>query len=176
MLAYVFWHWPRPDVDRARYAEGLLRFHRALAASPPEGYLGSRVLEVVAAPWLPAPAAYEDWYFVEGFAALGALNEGAVTGRRQEPHDAAARLVQDGRAGVYKRLRESQPGEVPARAAAWFGKPAGVLVPDFVAPIEPGELWQRQMVLGPAPEFCLLGADAPARAVDPTRLEIRRLA
>src|SRR5512141_922927 len=156
MLAYVFWHWPRSDVDPARYAGALLAFHRALLASPPPGYLGSRVLEVSGAPWLPAPTALEDWYFLTDFAALGALNEAAVSGARREPHDGAAGLAAGGAGGVYRQLRDGPPKL--ADRVAWFSKPAGMPYPELLERLAPGELWQRQLVLGPAPEFCLLGA------------------
>jgi hypothetical protein len=56
-------------------------------------------------------------------------------------------------------------GELPiadAGAAAWSGKPSGVPYGTFENQLaegrEPEEyaLWQRQMVLGPAPEYCFL--------------------
>jgi hypothetical protein len=173
MLAYLFWHWPRPDVDPGRYADALLAFHRALATSPPPGYRGSRVLEVSGAPWAPVPAVLEDWYFVDDFAALGALDQAAISGRRREPHDGAARLALGGAGGVYRRLREG-PASAPDRAC-WFGKPAGMGYPELLAQVPTAELWQRQLVLGPAPEFCLLGATPPACADRPTSLPVRLL-
>jgi hypothetical protein len=45
--------------------------------------------------------------------------------------------------------------------AHWFGKPEGVQYKDLLAQLAPvvdrahGALWMRQMVLGPAREFCL---------------------
>jgi hypothetical protein len=44
----------------------------------------------------------------------------------------------------------------------WCSKPAGVPYPAFLATLPAVETWQRQLVLGPAPEFCLLGVDAAA--------------
>jgi hypothetical protein len=44
----------------------------------------------------------------------------------------------------------------------WCAKPAGVSYSQFVARLPSGETWQRQMVLGPAPEFCIVGVDAGA--------------
>ncbi len=173
MLAYLFWHWPRPEVEPGRYADALLAFHRALSADPPPGYRGSRVLEISGAPWVPAPTAFEDWYFLEDFAALGTLNEAAVSGQRRDPHDGAARMALGGAGGVYRRLREG-PATPPVRAT-WFGKPADAGYPEFLAQVAPAELWQRQLVLGPAPEFCLLGADPPASADVPTPVRVRLL-
>src|SRR5512145_570811 len=106
MLAYVFWHWPRPEHDRARYVDALVSFHRALEADPPAGFRGSRVQEVTGAPWIPTERALEDWYLVDDFAALGALEQAAISGRRLEPHDRAARLALGGAGGLYGRLRE----------------------------------------------------------------------
>ncbi|HET6438953.1 MAG TPA: hypothetical protein VFG59_12875 [Anaeromyxobacter sp.] len=173
MLAYVFWHWPRPGLEPDRYADALLAFHRALAATAPEGYRGSRVLLVSPTPWLPVPRAYEDWYLLDGFGALGALNEAAVAGARKEPHDGAARLVQGGAGGLYRQLREGDM-ESP-EPVTWFDKPAGVPYPDFLEEVPPAELWQRQLVLGPAPEFRLAGALVPAAAAAPRAVEVRRL-
>jgi hypothetical protein len=171
VLAYVFWHWPDPATDPGRYLDALLEFHRSLAASPSPGFRGSRVLEVAGAPWTPAPRALEDWYLLDDFAALGALNEAAVSGPRRGPHDGAARLARGGAGGVYRRLAEGAAA-APGRAT-WFGKPAGVGYPEFLAEVKGGELWQRQLVLGPAPEFCLLDAEPPARAAAPCALTVR---
>jgi hypothetical protein len=164
VLAYVFWHWPREGTPAALYTEGLVAFHRSLAASPPPGFRGSRVLEVEGAPWLPVARAWEDWYLVADFAALGTLNEAAVSGSRRAPHDGAARLAGGGAGGVYRRLGE---GTASATArACWLAKPDGVPYPAFLPglPPPPAEVWQRQLVLGPAPEFCVLGGEAPRDA------------
>jgi hypothetical protein len=160
MLAYVFWHWPSPTVEAARYAEALAAFHRSLGASPPPGMRGSRVFEIEAAPWVPVARAWEDWYFVDDFAALGALNDAAVSGARRAPHDAAAQLAAGGHGGVYRLLTALRDPSVPR--TRWFSKPAGLAYPDFLARLPEGELWQRQMVLGPAPEFCIVGTDVAA--------------
>jgi hypothetical protein len=172
MLAYVFWHWPGPEVDLVRYAERLAAFHRALRAAPPEGFVGSRVREVCEAPWVPAPQAFEDWYLVEDFAALGALERAAVTGTRRAPHDDAARLARGGTAGLYGRVRE---GAADPIRAAWFAKPAGTPYPDFLARVPPAELWQRKLTLGPAPEFCLSGGTPPEGAEGAITLQVKPL-
>lgn len=171
MLAYVFWHWPLPAVEADRYAEALVAFHRSLDAAPPAGLRGSRVFLVEGAPWVPAERAFEDWYFLDDFAALGALNEAAVSGVRRDPHDAAARLAAGGAGGVYRRL-STRAGAIDR--TSWLAKPAGTGYAEFLARLSGGELWQRQMVLGPAPEFCLLGA-APPAGVDARTLPVRML-
>lgn len=173
MLAYVFWHWPRPDVDAARYAEGLLAFHRALAAAPPAGFRGARSREVTGVPWIGGGRAFEDWYLVDDWAALGALEQAAVAGRRRDPHDHAARMALGGAGGLYGQLAEGA-GPPPAEVV-WFGKPAGVPYPEFLARVPAGELWQRRLVLGPAPEFCLAGGAAPAGAEGTVTVRVRHL-
>lgn len=167
MLAYVFWHWPEPSVSRDAYEAALVRFHRALAEARLPGVRDSVACRVEGAPWLPdGGAGYEDWYRVEGFADLEMLNEGAVTARSREPHDAVARLAAGGTAGLY-RLAGGDPGSPASPHATWLAKPAGTSYAAFFATLagwtaEPGwSLWQRQMTLGPTPEFCLLGP-APA--------------
>jgi hypothetical protein len=95
---------------------------------------------------------------VDDFAALGALNEAAVTAARQAPHDAVARLAAGGVGGVYRRLATAA-AEIDR--VVWCAKPAGEPYAAFLGRLPAVEAWQRQMVLGPAPEFCLLGP-APA--------------
>jgi len=171
MLAYLFWHWPAPGVRGTRYEEALLAFHRALLAEPCPGLCGSRVFAVGAATFLPVPSAFEDWYFVDDFAALGALNEAAVSGARREFHRAVAEQAGGGTGGLYRRLAEGPP---PASEVSWLAKPAGLGYPEFLSRLPASsELWQRQLVLGPAPEFCLCAAK-PA-GLDGLAPSVRRL-
>jgi len=159
-LAYVLWHWARPGITAADYEARQRAFHAALAASPPAGFEASFSVALSGAPWAAAGAgAYEDWYLVRDFAALGFLNEGAVTASRAAPHDAAAAAAGGGTAGLF-RLRLGRALREP-RCAHWFAKPQGVRLADFLAALERpvaearGALWMRQMTLGPATEFCL---------------------
>jgi hypothetical protein len=97
-LAYVFAHAPGAATSREEYVAGLQQFHDALAAAPPNGFLDSWVWHVAEA----APAgSFEDWYLVEDWTALGALNAAAVTGARKAPHDAVAPLAGAGAGGIY---------------------------------------------------------------------------
>lgn len=160
MLAYVFWHWRRPDVPAADYERLQRTFHAALAQAPPPGFVASHSAAITGAPWAAAGgAAYEDWYLVNGSADLDPLNDAAVSASRQGPHDAAAAVAAGGAAGLY-RLQAGEPAADPG-AAAWFGKPAGMsyaALHDALEPLArntPATLWRRQMVLGPTPEFCL---------------------
>jgi hypothetical protein len=160
MLAYVFWHWRRPDVPAASYEALQRRFHAALGAAPPAGFLHSRSLAIAGAPWAGGGNdAYEDWYLLEGSAALDPLNAAAVSASRQAPHDAAAAVAGGGTAGLYL-LRLGSADQAP-HAATWFAKPAGLSYAAMFATLEPlvrtegAALWGRQMTLGPALEFCL---------------------
>jgi hypothetical protein len=103
------------------------------------------------------PAGYEDWYLVADWAALGELNATAVDAAHRGPHDAAAGRAGAGWGGVY-RLVGGGDGHA---AGGSHGGAAGAAEPPAAVhwsarrPDGAGLLWQRQMVLGPAPEFCL---------------------
>jgi hypothetical protein len=164
VLAYVFWHRPRASVAPDHYEASLAAFHETLRAQPPEGFRGSLAVRLTEAPWLGGEGpAFEDWYLVEDWAAVGRLNRAAVEGPRRTPHDAVALEAGRGAGGIYRRMLGS-PRPHGARAL-WFSKPAGMPHSELGEALDTrlagrdGALWQRQMVLGPAPEFCLL-ADA----------------
>jgi hypothetical protein len=158
MLAYVFWHRPGPAVDPADYEARLGAFHAVLAADPPPGYGGSCALALPAAPWLPGDTpAYEDWYLVADWAALGVLDQHAVSGARSAPHDAAAAGAASGTAGVYAPVIGSfePPRHIHAARPV---KPAGAPYPEFHAELADSLpagacAWQRQLTLGPAGEY-----------------------
>jgi hypothetical protein len=157
-LAYAFWHWT--EGDAADYEARLVRFHRALAAEPPAGFSGSSSSRVAGAPWIPCPTGYEDFYLVADFTALGVLNDAAVSASRKEPHDHAAAAAAGGSGGLY-RLIAGDASRIGSEHAYWFSKPIGMSYADLSAMVSPivgrvgGALWQRQMVLGPTPEYCL---------------------
>jgi hypothetical protein len=158
VLAYVFWHRPSPAIAAADYERRLTRFHAALAADPPAGFRSSCVLALAAAAWLPGDGpAYEDWYLVETWAALGELNVHAVSGSRAAPHDAAAAAAAAGTAGVYALIAGApEPPAFPHGVR--LAKPPGIAYPDFHAALaaalpDGASAWQRQMTLGPAGEY-----------------------
>jgi hypothetical protein len=72
-------------------------------------------------------------------------------------------------AGALYGLRRGDPESVAQPCATWLSKPAGMPYAEFdermAALLDaPGaSLWQRQLVLGPTPEFCL---------ISPTPLEL----
>jgi hypothetical protein len=182
VLAYVFWHRPLESDRREAYEQSLIAFHRSLAHRLPVGTRASATFRV-AEPPLPAdPAggpgpAYEDWYLVDDFAALGVLNEAAVGRGHRTSHDDVARRFGFGAGGLYA-LIEGEPcaaslGE--AALAVWISRPPGStrralaeLLGDGIDPAH-ASLWRRQLVLGPAPELCLLAPEAPP-GVAPARL------
>ncbi len=162
MLAYIFWHWPLRHIDSGSYESMLADFHRTLSLHPPAGLHGSMAVRQEGASWLlPERITYEDWYLLDGSASLDTLNEGAVSGPCAAPHHLVARAADGGHGGLY-RLRVGSGDGGPLRFAGWFGKPAGMSYREIygiIGEMDAGrgiELWERQMVLGPAPEFCLL--------------------
>ncbi len=165
LLAYLFWHWPRPGAPITTYETDLLRFHASLTADPPAGFVRSATF-AVAVSWLPGiRGSYEDWYLVQDWAALGGLNRAAVGPAHTRPHDQVAHQAAGGTAGLYA-LHAGNDAAGQA-AAAWFGKPEGWSYGELFAALdgclEQGSaLWQRQLTLGPAPEFCLRAATWPA--------------
>jgi hypothetical protein len=181
MLAYVFWHRPAGGVHEDEYERTLARFHHSLAQNPPAGFCSSVTLRAPELPWLEeidpggAPVAgnrgvgYEDWYLVENWTALGVLEAAAVSRGHAGTHERAAREMGTGAAGVYRQM-EGAGSPAEARLAVWVSRPHGSPDPTIAELLEDGfdpsrsSLWQRSLVLGPAPELCLLSADEEAAA------------
>lgn len=165
MLAYVFWHWPRAEVDRSSYEAALAAFQRSLAAVAPEGFRTAVVFRIESAPWLGSSrGGYEEWYLVEGSFVLDPLNEAAVSPAVKDLHDRAAHAAAGGAAGLY-RLRAGDPAIGTARFGVWISKPERTGYEAFYSELRRWterrsvSLWGRQLVLGPTPEFCLLSAE-----------------
>ena len=162
MLAYVFWHWPQANVDAQLYRTHLIEFHEILARNKPPGFRYSAVFAIGAAPWLAASGnAYEDWYIVEDSSGLDPLNEGAVSGVCEEPHNRVAREAAGGTAGLYG-FRDGTIDFGNSRYANWISKPNGMSYAEFYelmrpfVQVEGAALWGRRMTLGPTTEFCLM--------------------
>ena len=157
MLAYVFWHRPADGTDRDEYEDRQRAFHRAIA----DAVRASATFRLERLPFADRDG-YEDWYLVEDWPDLGALNDEAVSGARRPVHDAAAAQAREGWAGVYKLIR-GEPS--PPMTARWESKPLGASYDEYVAGQEEPTIWQRQLTLGPAGEFCLGSAHpSPGRA------------
>jgi hypothetical protein len=161
VLAYVFFHHAGPGVETSVYEADLRRFHASLAGEPPRGFISSTTYRV--------GDGYADWYLVENSAALDPLNEAAVSGARSSPHDAVARMAADF-AGKLFMLKSGTVTMEPGFEIR-FSKPQGVAYAELYERLEPWtdkpgvSLWRRMMVLGPPPEFCLVGPtkeDLPA--------------
>ena len=183
MLAYVFWHRPLEDAAVEAYERAEIAFHRSLAHAPPTGFHSSAVFRVAELPWF-AGAGYEDWYFVEDYTALGVLNMAAVGHGHRSVHDNVAHRFGAGAGGLYGLIEGHAPIGPGAfareSAAVWVGRSRGIepralgeLLGDGMD-AEHASLWRRQLVLGPASEFCMLAGDRaklglPA-GVAPTRL------
>jgi hypothetical protein len=164
MLAYVFWHRPAAEVTAADYERDLLAFHRSLARRPPSGLLSSVALRASELPWLDgAPGGYEYWYLIENWSAVGVLEAAAVSRGHASAHDRAARHAGSGAGAIYRRV-EGEADPAAARSAVWVSGQSDPTMADLLEDgMKAGEsaLWRRCLVLGPAPEFCLLG-DVPA--------------
>jgi hypothetical protein len=168
VLAYVFWHRPAEGVQQAAYEQSLTRFHRSLAHRPPSGLSGSAAVRYEQLPWLEGGGpGYEDWYLVEDWAALGVLEQAALARGHVSAHDALAAHTGAGSGGVYE-LVEGSSRPAGAGCAVWVASrprrerlSLEALLGDGIDPRRDG-LWRRSLVLGPAPEYCVLAGDPPA--------------
>lgn len=161
MLAYLFWHRPKPTVAIADYEKDLLAFSRALAGLNCSGVRQVTSFRTSAVPWLDDSSGYEDWITIESSAALQALNEQAVSGRMIVPHSAVAQGMGVGYGGIYYHLwGDVDPHD--AESAEWLSRPRGIEFRPVLEQISqtrtsPVSVWRRFMVLGPGLEFVVLG-------------------
>ena len=152
MLAYVFWHRPAAEADASAYEVAQRAFHTAVE-TPSTSFRIDR---------LPfgEGGGYEDWYLVDDWEALGELNAEAVDRLRRDKHDHAASLAAAGWGAVYELVRGE--AEIP-QGVEWLEKPRGESSKEFVASLPHDSIWRRQLVLGPAPEFCCSTTNAAFR-------------
>ena len=117
---------------------------------------------------------YEDWYLVDGWSAVGVLEEAAVARGHQSSHAAVAAMTSVSKGAIY-RLIEGLPRLERAPLAVWVKRSPGhapVTIEDLLADgmeRDAAGLWRRCLGLGPAPEYCLLATEPPA-GVSPSRL------
>jgi hypothetical protein len=191
MLAYLSWHRAAAGVEQTAYEQALERFHRSLAHQPPSGFRGSSAFRLSALPWL-APVAgaedtpgFEDWYLLDDWAAVGVLEEAAIAHGHRTAHDAIAGRAGCATGSVYRLAEGHARGVGKAQGpvsgagetdtAVWVKRTPGHEHPSLGTLFGDGMdrerdgLWRRCIGLGPAPEYCLLAAEAAA-GVAPSRL------
>jgi hypothetical protein len=158
MLAYVFWHRPHPDVERAAYEGKMKRFQQALLQHPSPGLTDAWSWRIEALPWLGSEAGYEDWCLLQGSWAMDPLNAYAVTGDTKVVHDPLAAQMAVGAGGLYSHVC-GDPCTAARSTVLFLTRPRGI---DWQSALEPVRatapkvtIWRRQMVLGPAPEFAV---------------------
>jgi hypothetical protein len=163
VLAYVFWHRPRRDVDVREYEEAQVAFHEALSRASACIRLEELPFEPAggsAEPDAAAPGGYEDWYLVDDWADLGQLNAEAVDAARRDRHDRAAALSAAGWGAVYALVKG--PPAIP-NGASWRHRPRDEAQEEHLGSLPETTVWQRLLVLGPAPELCLATAASSGR-------------
>ena len=109
-LVYAFWHRPR---ERDGYEEALIRFQAVLWGAGHSFLLGCASHRVRGLPWLDGEDGYEDWYLVDGFAGLGALNEAAIAPGIRSDHDRVALAAAWGREACTRSFRARRRCESP---------------------------------------------------------------
>ena len=152
MLAYIFWHQPKASVDRDVYEAAQRAFHEMIDTP-------SACFQLDLLPF-KKDSGYEDWYLVKDWAQLGALNDAAIDTARRGGHDRAAELAAHGWGAVYALARGR--AEIPA-GVVWRDKERGRPTADFLDSLPAGTVWRRQLVLGPAPEFCIATSSPEGR-------------
>jgi len=160
-LAYVFWHWPRPDVPVPLYEAKLVSFMQGLSSDGEPGLVDALSFRVGPLPWGPQNAVfYEDWYVLKDFASLGFLNDGAISGSAGMAHDSIVKDFMKGTGSVFRLVSGGLPLR-ESRVVTWTEKPIGPSYESYydeLAKITAGsrvDLWRRQLALGPSQQFCI---------------------
>jgi hypothetical protein len=164
-LAYVFWHWPKSGVSPETYEAKLKSFHNRLNASRPSGLFRAMSYRASTIPWGPQSGqVYEDWYVVRDFAALEVLNDAAVSGEVRGSHDSIAHEYLKGAGGVYKLINGNLDRD-QVKFATWIEKTIGPSYESYYEELNrilgnhATDLWRRQLVLGPSPQFVVHSVD-----------------
>lgn len=161
MIAYIFWHAAPDGFSLETYEATLLKFGTSLANARISGVLGNASYAVSHTPWL-GQGGYEDWTLLDGSSVLDRLNDQATTGCMEESHHAIAQITKHGGLGALYRLVDGAPDLSNDSAIIWLSRPRGVKWREALASICGGArqsltVWRRQMVLGPAKEFAIVG-------------------
>jgi len=163
MLAYIFWHLPAAGVDASAYEAALTAFQAELAKAPPPGFKSCGSFRIGQVPWLDGRSGYEDWCFVGSSADLDPLNEAAVDAHRRGRHDAVASRTDIGHGGLYRHFHGEEQPRTGARII-WLRRPRGIAFEPVLRGMIDGatgflSCWRRQMALGQAEEFCVIGSE-----------------
>lgn len=161
MLAYVFWHTAPEGCDTAEYEKVLSDFARDLGTVDCPGFLGSASYAIGKTPWL-GESGYEDWNWLIDSTAIDRLNELAVSGAMEKSHDAIAQMTKHGGFGGLLSLVAGEHKVFEDSKVFWLSRPRGIRWRDFIPAIIGPNLskvavWRRKMVLGPSPEFAVIG-------------------
>src|SRR5579872_335244 len=178
MLAYLFWHVPLATIDAHDYESALLAFQADLRNAPPSGLAACATYRISEVPWLDNQRGYEDWYLVPSSAELDALNDAAVNSRRWDIHAGVATKMGAGYGGLYRHLH-GDAQSLEGRRALWMTRPRGIRhEPVLLELINQAtgflSCWRRQMVLGPADEFVIIGTE-PLKVSVPEGWRARRV-
>ena len=146
------------------YEASLLAFHERLKSAGIEGFRSSSTSIVRKIPWVADCDCHEDWYVLDDWATLGALSQASISGEQKAAHDLVTHSSSIHAATLYSLRHGTYKLDAPV--AVWFFKPENMamwVMEELLAPyldLPGSSLWQREMALGPAPEFCFLGERA----------------
>src|SRR5215470_3323989 len=131
MLAYLFWH-AAPNASAAEeYEEKILGFGRALADAKVPGVLGWASYSIARTSWLGEPG-YEDWVWLEGSGVLEDLNERAVSGAMEQPHQAVSQATKHGGFGALYYLVAGKHAIPGHSKIMWLSRPRGIVWRDVM--------------------------------------------
>ncbi len=166
-LAFILWHRREHTAGATDYESHLEAFHGSLENRRPDGFLGSESWRFHSLGWIRnGGPVYEDWYLIEGFSALGLLNQQAVATPHAMSHDAVAGLAESGVGGLYQLEAGGINLGGPSLWCYWLTKPKSLRTPAFVeeaselARRSGASLWRRQLNMSPAVEYCFRSDEA----------------
>ncbi len=161
MIAYLFWHVPVSHIPLGEYEAALRASHADLAGTPPPSLVATAAFRISEVPWLNGRLGYEDWYLLTSSAGLDVLNQAAVKPDRWDVHAALASKMDFGCGGLYHHLRGDERA-ISGSRTEWLKRPRGIRYEQPLGNLIGGSTgflscWRRQMVLGPADEFIVIG-------------------
>jgi len=174
VIGYAFWHIAEDESNYSLYEETLIRFGEALSESNIPGVLGCASYAIHETPWVDEPGhlaapSHEDWVWLTDSSVLETLNDRAVSHDMAAPHGAIARITKHRGFGSLYYLVDGEHSMLSDSTVYWLARPRGVDWHEVMAAIVSSTcskvcVWRRLMVLGPAPEFAIVGP--PGLALD----------